>query len=193
MKINSSFASLASAVLVLALGIPLTAGAGETTYQTADFHTFPDGVGVVPGAGTMMRSKQGVDVRLATGGLDADSAYTVWWVVWNDPSICAGTPCGLGDLGAPGNSVFYAAGFVTGGDGTVNLTVSLDSGALPSGIDVLIDGGGLKEGNGFDAEIHMIVQSHGHHLEGMVSDQIGHFLGACNPDCEDQIAIAFLP
>ena len=89
--------------------------------------------------------------------------------MWNDPSACATIPCGVGDLGATGNSVFYAAGFVTGDDGTANLTVHLNSGKLPDGITVLIPGG-LNKGNGFDAEIHMIVQSHGAILPGMVSE-----------------------
>jgi hypothetical protein len=193
MRIRVNFTGLALAFLVVTLGIPLAASAdARSTYQTADFHTFPDGVGLVGGAGTMFRSKKAVDVRLATSGLDTNSSYTVWWVVWNDPSACATNPCGLGDLGISDNSVFYAAGFVTGDDGTANLTVHLNSGKLPDGITVLIPGG-LHKGNGFDAEIHMIVQSHGSILPGVVSEQIGMFMGACNPVCVDQIAIAFLP
>ncbi len=193
MRIKSSFSGLAAAFLVVALGMPLTASAdSRSTYQTADFHTFPDGVGVVGSAGTMIRSKKEVDVRMAMSGLDANSAYTTWWVVWNDPSACATNPCGLADLGGPGNSIFYAAGFVTDSSGTANLSVHLQSGKLPDGLTVLIPGG-LKKGNGFDAEIHMIVQWHGSILPGSVGEQIGMFLGACNPDCVDQIAIAFLP
>jgi len=193
MRINSSFSGLAAAFLVVALAMPLAASAdGRSTYQTADFHTFPDGVGVVGSAGTLFRTKKAVEVHLATSGLDANSSYTVWWVVWNDPSACATNPCSLADLGGPGNSVFYAAGFVTGSDGTANLTVHLNSGKLADGITVLIPGG-LHEENGFDAEIHMIVQWHGSILPGSVAEQIGMFLGACNPDCVDQIAIIFLP
>jgi hypothetical protein len=194
MKINSSFASLASAVLVLALGVPLTASADEpATYQTADIHTFPDGVGLTGGAGTLTRTKRSVTARLYASGLDMEAAYTVWWVVWNDPSECAGTPCGLGDLGGPGNSVFYATGFVTGADGTANVSAHVNAGSLRDGIDVLIPGG-LDAGNGFDAEIHMIIRSHGGILAGLVSGQIGSFSGSCDINvCEDQQAIAFLP
>ena len=193
MRIKSSFTGLAAAFLVVALGMPSAASADpRSTYQTADFHTFPDGVGITSSAGTMIRSKKTVDVRMAMSGLDTNSAYTVWWVVWNDPSACATNPCTVGDLGGPGNSIFYAAGFVTDNSGTANLSVHLNSGKLPDGLTVLIPGG-LKKGNGFDAEIHMIVQWHGSILPGSVSEQIGMFEGACNPDCVDQIAIAFLP
>ncbi len=193
MRIKSSFSGLAAAFLVVALGMPLAASADpRSTYQTADFHTFPDGVGVVGSAGTMIRSKKAVEVRMAMSGLDANSAYTTWWVVWNDPSACATDPCTADDLGGPGNSIFYAAGFVTDSSGTANLSVHLRSGKLPDGLTVLIPGG-LQKGNGFDAEIHMIVQWHGSILPGSVAEQIGMFLGACNPDCVDQIAIMFLP
>jgi hypothetical protein len=189
MRNKESFTGLAAAILVVTLGIPLTASAD--TYQTADFHTFPDGVGLTTSAGTLTRSADSVTASLSLSGQDKKSSYTTWWVVWNDPSQC-GVACDLEDLGVPGNSVFYATGFVTGTDGTANVLAHLDAGSLRDGIDVLIPGG-LDAGNGLAAEIHMIVQSHGKTLEGSVSDQIGHFLGACNPDCEDQIAIAFLP
>ncbi len=192
MRINSSFTGPAAAFLVVALGMPLTASADpRSTYQTADFTTLSDG-SAVGSAGTMIRSKKAVDVRMAMSGLDANSAYTTWWVVWNDPSACATDPCTGADIGGPGNSVFYAAGFVTDSSGTANLSVHLRSGKLPDGLRVLIPGG-LKKGNGFGAEIHMIVQWHGSILPGSVSQQIGDFFGACNPDCVDQIGIMFLP
>ncbi len=193
MRTKTGFTGLAATILVVTLGVPLTANADpRSTYQTADFHTFPDGVGITSSAGTMIRSKKAVDVRMAMSGLDANSSYTTWWVVWNDPSACATNPCSVGDLGAPGNSIFYAAGFVTDGGGTANLSVHMKSGKLPNGLTVLIPGG-LHKGNGFGAEIHMIVQWHGSILPGSVSEQIGMFEGACNPNCVDQIAIAFLP
>lgn len=192
MRFKSSFSGLAAAFLVVTLGMPLTASADpRSTYQTADFGRLSDG-GVVGSAGTMIRSKKAVEVRLAMSGLDANSAYTTWWVLWNDPSACATDPCTADDLLVPGNSVFYAAGFVTDSSGTANLSVHLKSGKLPDGLTVLIPGG-LKKGNGFDAEMHMIVQWHGSILPGMVSEQIGMFEGACNPDCVDQIGIMFLP
>ena len=192
MRFNSSFTGLAAAFLVVALGMPLTASADpRSTYQTADFTTLSDG-SAVGSAGTMIRSKKAVEVRLAMSGLDVNSAYTTWWFVWNDPSACATDPCTAEDLFIRGNSVFYAAGFVTDNSGTANLSVHLRSGKLPDGLQVLFPGG-LKKGNGFDAEIHMIVRTHGPILPGSVGEQISMVGGACNPDCVDQIAIMFLP
>jgi hypothetical protein len=101
--------------------------------------------------------------------------------------------CGEDDLGIAGNSVFYAGGFVTGTDGTVNVSVHVDAGDLADGIDVLIPGG-LDARNGFDAEMHLIIRSHGPIIEGMADVQVGTFFGACDINtCIDHQAVAFLP
>ncbi|MCH7510628.1 MAG: hypothetical protein IIB68_12455 [Proteobacteria bacterium] len=192
MRIKSSFSGLAAAFLVVALGMPLTASADpRSTYQTADFERLSDG-GVVGSAGTLIRSRKAVDANLALSGLDADSAYTIWFVIWNDPSECATNPCDSVDVGVPGNTIFYAAGFVTDDSGTANLSVHLRSGKLPDGLQVLRPGN-LRKNNGFDAEIHMIVRTHGPILPGLVGEQISMVVGACNPTCADQIGIMFLP
>jgi hypothetical protein len=180
------------AVVVLFANSPITAraqGNGGSTYQTANAVNFATGM-PVGGAGTLIRSANNLRARIATSGLDADAAYTVWWVVWNNPSLCS-SPCGEDDLGIVGNSVFYAAGLVTGNDGTGNVTADLEAGQLPTGIDVLIPGG-LRPGRGLRAEVHMIIRSHGPIIPGAVATQIGAFDATCAV-CEDQQAIVFAP
>ena len=188
MKIKNTSVSLAAVVLVLASGLPLTAIAGHA-YQTANVVDFSTGV---PVAGTLTRTQQSATARIYTTGLRKKAAYTIWWVVWNDPSACAGG-CGEDDLGIAGNSVFYAGGFVTGKDGTVNVSVHVEAGDLADGIDVLIPGG-LHPGNGFGAEMHLIIRSHVEIIEGMADVQVGTFFGACDINtCTDDQAVAFLP
>jgi hypothetical protein len=67
------------------------------------------------GGATLFRSKQRVEMRVATSGLNMNSSYTVWWVVFNNPAGCIGG-CAVKDLSNPAArpSVLYAAGFVTG-------------------------------------------------------------------------------
>lgn len=183
MKINQR---LLTAGTIMALSVPLTAHAdGPSTFQTAQMVDFNDGT-AVPGAGTLLRSKQGVHARLAMADLDPESAYIVSWIVWNNPALCS-EPCGGDDLGIPGNSVFYAAGFVTGPGGAANITADLKAGKLPSGIDVLIPGG-LKPGNGFGAEIHMAVRWQGMINPPFVDQQISSFGDGLN-----QRAVVFAP
>lgn len=127
-------------------------------------------------------------------------------VVFNNPGECVGDPCGLGDLfeGDVDGSVFYATGFVTGTDGTANVTAHLPSGEIADGVDVVVGIGGilavteeepeLGAGNGLLAEVHVILRTHSATIEGLVNEQIGGFLGACDQTfCEDQHFFVFPP
>jgi hypothetical protein len=176
-------------------GLAVTASAGPRTYQTVNVITLPptDPPTFAPGGATLFRSKQAVEMRIATSGLAATAAYTVWWVVFNNPAACS-VPCGVNDLGNPEvrASVFYAAGFVTGLDGTGNVSAHMEAGALPLGIDIEV-GSGLEPGNGFGAEIHMVVRTHGGITLGSVDEQIGSFNGGCAPTCANQQAAVFAP
>ncbi len=170
-------------------GLPLLAHGGHS-YQTANVGIL--GGSAIGGAATLFRSPDLVRAAISTGGLNKKAAYTVWAIVWNDPEVCVGG-CGEDDIGVAGNSVFYAAGFVTGTNGTATVNFQLDAGDLADGIDVLIPGG-LAAGNGEDAEIHFVIRSHGKLIPNMVADQIGSFNGACSVNtCEDQLAVAFPP
>lgn len=191
-------AIVSAAALILAS--IYTAHADDTHYQTANMHNFKTGNDIA-GAGTLIRTEDAVTVRLAMTGLDKKAGYTIWWIIFNNPDECS-DPCGLDDLDdldvEPG--VFYAAGFITGTDGTANVVAHLESGDLTEGIDELLGTEqGLEEENGLGAEIHLIVRSHGKLVVGAVDSQIGTFAGECGaeeddfPDCEDQQAIAFLP
>ena len=195
MNLKKISSVLASAALVIMLGTPASALAGgKTSFQVENFHDFPGGTVDQPSAGTLTRTKQSIHANLALSGLDLGAAYTVWWVIWNNPSKCAGTPCGLGDLGVSGNAVIYATGFVTGESGATSVTADLMAGKIPDGMVPHPDlPGVLKRGNGLGVEAHMLVQSHGSILPGSVDIQITIDLGACNPDCTIQQAIAFLP
>jgi hypothetical protein len=198
MKTKRSLTGLAAAVLVVTLGVPLSANADPATFQVADIHTLPDGVGVTGGAATLTRTADAVTATVSARGLDKKSAYTMWWVVWNDPGECATFPCTADDLFITRNTVFYATGFVTGNDGSANVTVHLQSGTPSANTQVLFPPppaeGGLEAGNGFGAEMHLIIRSHGKTLDGMVSTQIGSVGGGCGINvCSDQQGVAFTP
>lgn len=181
----------------LVVGVVLAGGLvyadGPKTYQTANLVTLPPPVGPTPGAATLFRSKNALEARVAAGGLDMNSSYTVWWVVFNNPAACVGG-CGADDLPRPAvrAAVFYAAGFVTGLGDTGNVSAHVDAGALPEGIDIEI-GGGLEPGNGFGAEVHLVIRTHGASVPGTVDQQIGTFNGGCAPACANKQAAVFLP
>lgn len=171
-------------------GLPMLADAGHS-FQAANLHVFGTDTSIA-GAATLYRSAEAVRATISTTGLDRKSAYTVWAIVWNDPALCADA-CDAADLGVAGSSVFYAAGFVTGTDGSVTVSFQVDAGDLATGSDVRF-GPGIEAGNGNDAEIHFLVRSHGKAIPELVDLQISTVGGACAINtCVDQYAVAFPP
>lgn len=183
-----------------------TAGADQGTYQTSPIFQAGNPSNQLGGAVALYRYKQRLEMRVATSGLNRNSAYTVWWVIFNNPAACVGG-CGADDLGNPAvnAAVVYAAGFVTGvGDGmgmattkdeTGNVSAYVNAGALPVGTDIVPEATGdrLEPGNGYGAEVHVVIRSHGMVTPGHAHEQIGSFNGGCNPTCGNQQAAVFMP
>ena len=183
-------AAIAAGLLLMATG----SANAQSQIQFSNMHDFVTGTDL-PGAGILERTKNTASLNLALQGLDTDAAYTTWWVVFNNPENCAALPCGLDDLGDPAveASVLWATGFVTGADGTANVSAHLDARSAADGASVLF-GPRLNQGNGFDAEIHVIVRTHGAAIAGATAGQISTVDGSCGVNtCDDQQAIMFLP
>ena len=145
-----------------------------------------------------------LDAVLQTGGLLSDHAYTMWMVVFNDPSACEETTCGVPDV-APGTDALVDLLFITGtvadedglvtfsgqrtiGDNSRSVFASLGAPA-PGLIDPDV------------AQIFLVIRFHGPFTSGSTFDQIRTYEGGCTPesslglgigtiDCEDvQISI----
>ena len=184
---------LVIAVLVLTAAIAGTASADPP--NTADVYApFGCTIGVdcnVVGTSKLVRSNQGVTMNIRTSGLDPMAAYTVWWVVFNNPDACEGEgPCGPEDLFNPdvNGVVLYAAGHVIGSDGIGNFGGHLAEGDT-SGDSPPAPFPGLEDGlvDASVAEIHLVVRTHGEAIPGLVPEQIQTFLGGCGVNaCADQ-------
>jgi hypothetical protein len=152
-------------VVVLALvgllsAIPLSR-AGAATQSTSPVAPF---AGAGGGTSTLTRTDSGIAFSLATGGLEAGHAVTIWWMVFNpDGSV----------------SVQFAAGHVIDDAGTAEFGGSLREGDT----DGVINGGpGLLDAQ--RANVVLVVRDHGPADPGRVNEQI-HTFGACNPTCTD--------
>ena len=180
-----------SATLIFCIVAPLSAVAD--TFQASNAATFDTGI-IVAGAGTLLRKADGVELRVEMAGLDSNSAYTLWWIIFNNPGACthgAGPAlCGLGDLeiSAVDAAVRNAAAFISSPSGTGNTTGEMDVGAVAMGHAGF---GQLNDSVG--AEIHIVIQTHGRPLVGSVAEQMTLPGQACNHTCEDQFGIVFLP
>ncbi len=148
-------------------------------------------------------------MTLRTSDLEPGAAYTMWWVVFNDPDQCKypapfpGAKCGEGDIflapevpnleqiEAAKIWVGRAAGHVIGMN-----SVGAFAGHLSVGdTSEMILGfpGGLINPEG--AEIHLVVRSHGEPIPGEVADQIHTVGGGCDTNvCVDnQFTIHLAP
>jgi hypothetical protein len=143
-------------------------------------------LGTVPGTSTLTRNDTGIIVNYNTTGLTPGYAYTLWWVIWNNPQKCA-VPgaCDEPDFGIPGVvgvDVLYATGLVVGADGIGNFTAELIAGGDYQSVNQLMElppAGGLKLGNSRTAEVHLALRSHGPVIPGMVTEQISSYIGGC--------------
>jgi hypothetical protein len=121
-----------------------------------------------------------------------ETAVTLWWVVFNNPELCAsetnvaGTSCGIDDLFNPDveGAVLYATGGVTAKDGRITLVGSLyetpEGFASSADVDPFGLGNGLKDA--LAAEVHLVVRNHGEAIDALVDRQISAFL---DEGCED--------
>ena len=113
-----------------------------------------------------------------------ETAVTVWLVIFNNPDACEvpeGMPCSEHDIfynPAAMADVCYLAGQSVQANGRMNLSGRFAEDTIHG----CFFGIGLM--NADEAEIHSVLQQHGWALESGdgLEDQIGEFLGNCNPD-----------
>jgi hypothetical protein len=142
----------------------------------------PDAVQVV-GTTQLTRNTDGLQLTLDVDGLIPGHAYSVWWVVWNNPEFCDGA-CDDPDVGSEDVKVevLYAAGSVAGGTkGNFGATLKEDdvTGSINGEFFNLPNNGGLLDA--MKAEIHVVLRSHGPAIPGQVDQQISTYAGGCNP------------
>ena len=192
MKTRKILCSFAVAGLALVIGAPSVALAAQpSSFQVSNVVDFETGV-AVNGAGKMTRTKKAVWVDINTQDLRANTVYTMWWIVWNNPSQCV-DGCGEDDLGVRGNSIFYAGGFISDANGAANVSIHVEAGNLRGGIQVLL-GSGLNPNKGNKAEMHVLIRSHGAPVAGSVDYQISSVEGLCDVnECTDDLGIVFEP
>ena len=144
-EVNDNFIAVETAVNDNNARIAALEGTSGSTFQASGLIVFSTGVDV-GGAGTLLRDETSVELRAEFSGLDASSAYTLWWIIFNNPEECttgaAPALCGEGDLNPDRDGegvnpvdrgVRNASGFITGGSGTANTTARLRVGPSPTG------------------------------------------------------------
>jgi hypothetical protein len=173
-QVNANFDAVAAAVN------------GDTS--TADVMTFfledevTPAAGDVVGTAELSRTAQGANMTIHTTMLTPGAAYTVWWIIFNNPSACDPAGCGLADLGtaAVEGSVMNATGRVADSLGDAWFSAFLPAGFIhtepASGNIRQVFGPGLQNVAG--ADIHVVIRCHG--LSTGNVEQISTLNGDCN-------------
>jgi len=182
-----SLSLLVGAFVVISTLSSLTAQAGPASISTAPVIHLSDFTLVAGASSKIVRNDNGVTVSVSTT-VDPGT-YTMWMLLWNDPSLCAGSPGLVCDPAVDAlDCVLFTAGHGVGNNGTLNYTghrgVYDNSGAIgppcPNGLD-----------NPQGAAIHLIIRGHGPKLPGQVNLQISTVGGGCDVNvCDDVQAAA---
>jgi hypothetical protein len=157
LKIDKTMLKTAIATLFLGL-FPLATAASASVIQTTGLVDIPSGTPVSGTTATLNRMNGGAEFNIDTVDLN-EGAYTVWWVIFNNPEFCL-DGCGEDDFGNldVDASAFYADGGVIDSSGIGNFSGQILNGQLPGPEQVLF-GNGLTDA--FGAEIWNIVRYHG--------------------------------
>jgi len=180
--------------------------ANQVTHASSDVHWLDDGSEVEGAEATLLRTRNNVRMTIKTTDLEPHHTYTIWWVIFNNPEECESDCDMMVDLfnDEVGGSLLYAAGNVIGGNGKGNFAGSLRVGDI-SGCQAPWDVFNFcREGlvDVQNAEIQLVVRTHGERIPGMVNDQINTYAGGCTADssfggsdgpnvCEDQQIAVF--
>lgn len=176
-----------SALVILCASSAAFADDGPRVFQAAEVNASesPPGSGMfttAEGAAWLKRSKNSVDGRVMAKVDKADTPYTIWWVVFNNPDECADERgCTPGDLFNPAveAAIFNASGAISAASGALKRNgkpaeggvINLDFTAMagegagngsqnpPPGAPAFF-GRTLKPGHGLCAEIHVDINEH---------------------------------
>jgi hypothetical protein len=154
-------------------------------------YTTPDGFllgAPVPGASaSLVRNARGITTGVDTFVSSGPGVYSLWWLIYNDPSSCATYLCtyDLPDLAANATAHIVRSG-------VVQLNASLKPGGPYSG-EVVVGDPSVGLTNPAGALVFLVVRYHGPAIPGGVQEQLTEYFGGC-PDgsaCIDEQLVVF--
>ncbi len=137
--------------------------------------------GVTPGpvtgaSASLVATSSGASVTVQTSGLQAGHAYTLWYVIINNPEACGSRPCKAADIfrnEAVDAQVSYGAGQVVGHSGIATFSARKNTGTVSGWLpDLVYD-------NPYGAEYHFVVNDHGPKLAEHMPGMIRTYRGGC--------------
>lgn len=194
--------SLKHPAMGLALASVLSLGAGTAQAQAdisvaPSFNTwdFNNPVGVA----RLVRTDSGISAVYQAADLPMGQAITLWFVVFNNPSECSTSPCGVSDLlanPAAEADFLWGAGDIIGRSGNASFGGHLSKGRTSRSafIELGMPEAALGLTNPRGAEVHLMLHSHGPAASGRtLRQQLSSFLGGCEVILGSPEGIALTP
>lgn len=187
-----------SAILSTALFALIVCGVAVADTDTQNTYWFADGTDA-GGKSHLSRTDNMILVTLEAAGLNPGDAVTLWWVVFNNPAGCTGGVCGDDEFDDETGAALVeaqvavgnASGNVVKSDGTLEFGGRLRQGMNDPAHQVLFNAGFDPAGSLLtvepaNAEVHLVVQSHGQGRGGKkLREQLTYFEANCTPACAD--------
>jgi hypothetical protein len=127
-------------------------------------------------AAQLIRRDGGLSFQLSTAHLRPGHAYTLWFVVINNPAACAASPCSAPDIllnPATQAQITYGAGHVVGDAGNGTFAGSFRVGSLPG----WLPNAALSAPR--TAQVQLVLNDHGPVLKGYLPEQIQSYRAGC--------------
>jgi hypothetical protein len=203
------------AVLTLFLGMSISFADGHLKASTTDteaVYWFSPPFDEAGGLSHLTRTDGMILITLEAANLVPGDVHTLWVIVFNKPDGCSAPGCGEDDIFAPDGNLNMdglAAAQIAIGNGSGNVAKSdgtLEFGArlprdMPIGNHQIRFGAGPIFGGGYlltaepkNAEVHLIIQSHGQARGGPKLLETLNLEGSnCTPFCSDVQFSVHLP
>ncbi len=180
LNLKQSIAGLIVLASVVLSGCVPVAMAAEVRHVEVETHPSRGDKEIVVGSNAqVVTGMNGATINLDTYDLEPNHAYTIWFVAIDQPENCATLPCSGKDVFGLTDEidveVAYATGAVADENGAASFFAHMDFG--------LLEGGWF--GNEFtnpNAEIHLVVMSHGPVIEGLEEDMTSTLRGGCTDE-----------
>jgi hypothetical protein len=135
--------------------------------------------GVEGASAHVVRTSDGISVRMTTHSLTPGNAYTLWLVTLDNPGACPERPCTAPDILLNPDTeaqVRFAAGNVAGGSGRATFAASITTGPLTGWLP------DREFTNPMGAEIHLVINDHGPMIPEFMPGMIHTYRGGCSDD-----------
>lgn len=167
---------------------PVSQAGSAADPTTSSVHWLSDLSDVEGATAQLTRTTSGASYSFRTTGLDAGHVVTMWWVIFNVPSECEhpvdeiGAACGLEDLSNPDvqASVMGGDGHIVGASGRSTHAGHLREGEISTYHPDFVGSPGIIDA--MEAEIHLVLRTHGPMIPGMIDEMRSTFEAACTPE-----------